>query len=55
MHAEMLGDFTQTVHLYDSIPPVFTHVPADTLLLCHEMWDLDAWEQPWRKTTASDL
>ena len=35
-------DFTQTVHLYDSIPPVFTHVPADTLLLCHEMWDLDS-------------
>ena len=35
-------DFTQTVHLYDSIPPVFTHVPADTLLLCNEMWDLDS-------------
>ena len=35
-------NFVQTVHLYDSIPPVFTHVPADTTLLCNEMWDLDS-------------
>ena len=33
---------SQIVHLYDSIAPVFTHVPADTTLLCNEAWNLDS-------------
>ena len=33
---------TQIVHLYDSIAPIFTHVPNDTILLCNELWNLDS-------------